>query len=210
MNCPILWSPSERQGTHGCLILEWVTFPFFRGSSQPRDQTQVSRVAGGLYQLRHKGSPRILEWVAYPFSSRCSQPRNSTGVFCIAGGFFTNWAMREAVIRWVSLHHNKMIQGQRQRVMKATTKKWQIVWKLPTKCKGWFLLESVGWCIKSIERRKSLAVQWLGLALSLAKGLGFNPWLGNRDPASHMSCSQKNKTNQKQLLKVTACQPRIL
>ena len=25
-----------------------------------------------LYQLRHKGSPRILEWVAYPFSSRSS------------------------------------------------------------------------------------------------------------------------------------------
>ena len=29
-----------------------------------------------LYQMSHKGSPRILEWVAYPFSSRSSQPRN--------------------------------------------------------------------------------------------------------------------------------------
>ena len=27
-------------------ILEWVAFPFSRGSSQPRDQTQVSRIAG--------------------------------------------------------------------------------------------------------------------------------------------------------------------
>ena len=26
-----------------------------------------------LYQLSHKGSPRILEWVTYPFSSRSSQ-----------------------------------------------------------------------------------------------------------------------------------------
>ena len=26
-----------------------------------------------LYQLRHKGSPRILEWVVYPFSSGPSQ-----------------------------------------------------------------------------------------------------------------------------------------
>ena len=43
-----------------------------------------------LYQLSHKGSPRILEWVAYPFSSGSSQPRNRTGVSCIAGGFFTN------------------------------------------------------------------------------------------------------------------------
>ena len=44
-----------------------------------------------LYQLSHKGSPRILEWVAYPFSSVSSQPRNWTRVSCIAGGFFTNW-----------------------------------------------------------------------------------------------------------------------
>jgi len=43
-----------------------------------------------LYQLSHKGSPRILEWVAYPFSSGSSQPRNRTWVSCIAGGFFTN------------------------------------------------------------------------------------------------------------------------
>ena len=49
-----------------------------------------------LYQLSHKGSPRILEWVAYPFSSGSSQSSNWIGVSCIAGGFFTNWATREA------------------------------------------------------------------------------------------------------------------
>ena len=36
-----------------------------------------------LYQLSHKGSPRILEWVAYPFSRGSSGPRNGTGVSCI-------------------------------------------------------------------------------------------------------------------------------
>ena len=51
-----------------------------------------------LYQLSHKGSPRILEWVAYPFSSESSWPRNWTRVSCIAGWFFTNWAIREALI----------------------------------------------------------------------------------------------------------------
>ena len=30
-------------------ILEWVAFPFSGGSSQPRDQTQVSCVAGGSF-----------------------------------------------------------------------------------------------------------------------------------------------------------------
>ena len=50
-------------------IPEWVAFPFSRGSSQPRDQTQVYlHCRWILYQLNHKGSPRILEWVAYPFS----------------------------------------------------------------------------------------------------------------------------------------------
>ena len=49
-----------------------------------------------LYQLNHKGSPRILEWVAYLFSNRSSWPRKQIEVSRIAGGFFTNWAMREA------------------------------------------------------------------------------------------------------------------
>ena len=48
-----------------------------------------------LYQLSHKGSPRILECVAVPFSSGSSQPKNQTKVSCIAGGFLTNWAIRE-------------------------------------------------------------------------------------------------------------------
>ena len=30
-------------------ILEWVAVPFSRGSPQPRDQTQVSCVVGGVY-----------------------------------------------------------------------------------------------------------------------------------------------------------------
>ena len=51
-----------------------------------------------LYQLSHKGSPRILEWIAYPFSSGSSWPRNQTGVSCFARRFFTNWAIREAPI----------------------------------------------------------------------------------------------------------------
>ena len=49
-----------------------------------------------LYQLKHKGSPRILEWVAYLFSSGYSWPKNWIGVSCIAGRYFTNWAIREA------------------------------------------------------------------------------------------------------------------
>ena len=43
-SCPILCNPRDYT-VHGILqarILEWAAFPFSRGSSQPRDQTQVS------------------------------------------------------------------------------------------------------------------------------------------------------------------------
>ena len=62
-----------------------------------------------LYQLSHKGSPRILEWVAYPFSSRFSQYRNWTSVFCTAGRFFTNWAIREAFSLTDSCNNDNLI-----------------------------------------------------------------------------------------------------
>ena len=70
-------------------ILEWAAFPFSRGSSQPRDQTQVSCTAGGFFtSWATREAPKILEWVAHPFSSRFYWLRNQTRVFCIAGGFF--------------------------------------------------------------------------------------------------------------------------
>ena len=46
-----LCNPMDYIG-HGILqarILEWVVFPFSRGSSQPRDQTQFSHSAAGFF-----------------------------------------------------------------------------------------------------------------------------------------------------------------
>ena len=61
---------SDSLRPHGILqarILEWVAFSFSRGSSQPREQTQVSCICRWiLYQLSHKGSPRTLKWVPIP------------------------------------------------------------------------------------------------------------------------------------------------
>ena len=50
-SCPTLCNPVSYT-VHGILqarILEWVAFPFFRESSQPRDRTQVSRIAGRFF-----------------------------------------------------------------------------------------------------------------------------------------------------------------
>ena len=80
----------------GARLLEWVAVPFSRGSSQPRDRTQVFHITGRFFtSWAIKGSPRILEWVAYAFSSGSSQPRNRTRVSCITDGFFTHWVTRE-------------------------------------------------------------------------------------------------------------------
>ena len=74
--CLTLCNPMDYP-VHGILqarILEWVVaFPFSRGifltqGSNP-DLPHCRRI---LYQLSHKGSPRILESEAYPFSSGSS------------------------------------------------------------------------------------------------------------------------------------------
>ena len=39
-------------------MLEWVAMPFFRGSSQPRDGTQVSRIAGRFFTPEPLGKPQ--------------------------------------------------------------------------------------------------------------------------------------------------------
>ena len=44
-------------GTHQAKILEWVAFPFSKGSSQPRDQTQVSRTAVNSLPAELPGKP---------------------------------------------------------------------------------------------------------------------------------------------------------
>ena len=59
-SCPTLCNPMDYT-VHGILqvrILEWVAFPFSRGSSQTRDRTQISCTAGGFFTNRASDSCR--------------------------------------------------------------------------------------------------------------------------------------------------------
>ena len=50
-SCSTLCDPMD-YSVHGILqvtILEWVAFPFSRGSSQTRDETRISYIAGGFF-----------------------------------------------------------------------------------------------------------------------------------------------------------------
>ena len=69
-----LWSsPGQNTGAGSLLLLQGI-FPTTGLNPGLWHCRQI------LYQLSHKGCPRILEWVAYFFSSRFSPPRNWTGV----------------------------------------------------------------------------------------------------------------------------------
>ena len=116
--------PARLFQVHGILqarILEWVAIPFSRGSSWPRDWTQVSHIAdrvSTIWSTRKKESEssqlcqplwypivcslpgssihglfqaRILEWVAISSPRGSSQPRDETQVSRIAGRFYTVW-----------------------------------------------------------------------------------------------------------------------
>ena len=49
--CPTLCDPMDytARGILQSRILEWVAFPFSRGSSQPRQESWVSRIAGRFF-----------------------------------------------------------------------------------------------------------------------------------------------------------------
>ena len=67
-----LYSPGDSPGQNtgvGSLSLLQGIFPTWGLNPSLPHCRQI------LYQLSHKGSPRILEWVAYPFSSGNTQDR---------------------------------------------------------------------------------------------------------------------------------------
>ena len=72
-SCPTLCDPmdcslpgSSVHGIFQAIVLEWIAISFSRGSSQPRDRTQVSHIAGRCFTIwaireapnRYKGPPK--------------------------------------------------------------------------------------------------------------------------------------------------------
>ena len=58
-SCPTLCNPMDYmvQGILQARILEWIAFPFSRGSSQSRNRFQVSRIAGRFFTSFHLSVP---------------------------------------------------------------------------------------------------------------------------------------------------------
>ena len=102
-SCPTLCDPMDYT-VHGILqarILEWVAFPFSRGSSQPRDWTRVSCIAGRFFtnwamreaQSRHNSSYRFqgkeckTGWgTSSVVAGRCTRPVSREHNKCLCAG----------------------------------------------------------------------------------------------------------------------------
>ena len=83
-------------------ILEWVAYPFSRGSSRPRNQTRVSCIAGGFFnnwatreaQMIWKGL--MLDWYA---SSLSASLIRSTGTVLLS---MNRASLHHHVLKWLS------------------------------------------------------------------------------------------------------------
>ena len=122
-SCLTFCDPMDYTRVHGILqarILEWVDFPFSRKSSQPRDQTQLSCIAGRFFTIwdtREALTQPVMSDSLWPLGLYSPwnslgqntgvgslsllpgtfQPRDWTQVSRVAGGFFTSLATREAL-----------------------------------------------------------------------------------------------------------------
>ena len=86
---------------HGILqarILEWVAILFSRGSSQPRDQTQVSHIAGGFFTIWAPGKPTwwvwdlILSWLCPSYHLAVDSPLSlDVGLLFLVGSSILLW-----------------------------------------------------------------------------------------------------------------------
>ena len=109
-SCLTLFNPMDYT-VHGFLqarILEWVAFPFSRGSSQPRDWTQVSHIAGGFFTSWATREATLWKTVKFlsPGSSQdplhCSFPGWSIhlhrSVLTLKLLFFVHWLLNMGIL----------------------------------------------------------------------------------------------------------------
>ena len=99
---------SSVHGIFQARILEWEAVPFSRESSQSRDWTQVSCIAGGFFTSEPPGKPKKPGVGSLYLLQETFPNQGSNWGSCIAGSFFTSWATREA-------HNGKINISQKEK-----------------------------------------------------------------------------------------------
>ena len=108
-SCLALWDPMDcslpGSSVHGicqAILLEWVTISFSRGSSRPRDRTQVSRVAGRRFTIWATG---IVVYICQFQSLHLSHPSCPLLVpICL---FSTSMSLFSALQLGLTVHYSR-------------------------------------------------------------------------------------------------------
>ena len=113
-SCPTLRDPMDYT-VHGILqvrILEWVAFFFSRGSSQPRDRTQVYHIAGGPFPSWATREAPSRTLISQTFYVGEAELRGGSCIFCVCpqGAFTVMWVGR-AVGHEMLWHIRFQVQG---------------------------------------------------------------------------------------------------
>ena len=114
--CPTLCDPmdcsllgSSVHGIFQAIVLEWIAISFSRGSSQPRDRTQVSRIVDRRFtiwatrdqksRVQIQSTSTKYSWVA-PRRVESSHTSDQTCALCIGSQIRIHWTTRE-VLTWL-------------------------------------------------------------------------------------------------------------
>ena len=102
--CP--WDSPGKNTRIGSLSLLQGIFPTQRSNSG------LPHCRWILYQLSHKGSPRILEWVEYPFSRGSSQPKNiGVGSLSLLQGIYPTQESNRGLLHCRQILYQLSCQG---------------------------------------------------------------------------------------------------
>ena len=125
-SCPTLCDPLDYR-VHGILqarILEWVAFPFSRGSSWPRDQTQVFHIAGGFFtswatrEAQKDTCTPIFIVKESESESEVAQscPTLCYPMVCSLPGFSIHGILQARILEWVTISFSRGSSWPRDRI----------------------------------------------------------------------------------------------
>ena len=109
-SCPILCDSMD-YSVHGILqgrILEWVTLPFSRGSSQSRNQTQVITLQVNYLPGEPQGKPKNNGVGSLSFIQRIFPTQELTGIFCTTHSVFYQPSY-QGTPKYTCELHNKVV-----------------------------------------------------------------------------------------------------
>ena len=100
--------------------LEWVAYPFSKGSSQPRNQTRVSCIAGRFFTSWATREARMMEWTynqekdTVMITIKCIEPNHSiNNIPNLVKDSYCATSKDAMLILWININKQRIIQSKK-------------------------------------------------------------------------------------------------